>query len=89
MNQEAILWIVGAVITLVTAAIGAVAAALWAHVGHCKEVAASVARMETMVERLSGEIGSHETGLRGSVHEIANRTTEYGMRLSMLERERR
>lgn len=85
MNQEVTLWIFGAVITLQTAIVGAIAAALWVHVGHCKDVAAAVARMEATIERLSQDIGTHDTGLRGHVHETANRVTEHGMKIAMLE----
>lgn len=87
MSQEVTLWIFGTLIGLLTVVIGAIAAALWAHVGHCKDVASAVARIETSVARLSTDIGTHETGLRGAVHEVANRVSEQGMRISLLERE--
>lgn len=86
MSEASTLWLFGTLISLLTIVIGAIAAALWAHVGHCKDVAATVARIETSVERLTQDIGTHETGLRGSVHETANRVTEHGMRISILER---
>jgi hypothetical protein len=89
VNQEVTLWIFGAVITLQTAIVGAIAAALWVHVGHCKEIAAAMARVEARVERLSIDIGTHDTGLRGAVHETANRVTEHALKISMLERQAR
>jgi len=45
-----------------------------------------VSRTESRVDRLEQEIGTHETGLRGSVHKSANRITEIDMRVAMLER---
>lgn len=86
MSETAILWIFGAVITLQTTIVGAIAAALWVHVGHCKEITAAMARVEAKVERLTIDIGTHDTGLRGAVHEAANRVTEHGLKISMLER---
>ena len=86
MSEISTLWLYGTLISLLTIVIGAIAAALWAHVGHCKDVASAVARIETNVTRLTQDIGTHETGLRGAVHEVANRVSEHGMRISMLER---
>jgi len=86
LSETSTLWLFGTLISLLTIVIGAIAAALWAHVGHCKDVASAVARIETNVTRLTQDIGTHETGLRGAVHEVANRVSEHGMRISMLER---
>lgn len=86
MDTAVTLWIFGAVIALQTAIVGAIATALWVHVGHCKEIAAAMARVETSVERLTVDIGTHDTGLRGHVHETSNRVTEHGLKISMLER---
>ena len=47
-----------------------------------------VSRAESRLDRLEQEIGTHETGLRGTVHKTANRVTEIDMRLSMLERKK-
>jgi len=86
MSQEVTLWIFGVIITLQSAIVGAIAAALWVHVGHCKEIAAAMARLQATVERLAQDIGTHDTGLRGAVHETANRVTEHGLKIAMLER---
>lgn len=87
MDPATFFWIIGAVITLQMAIVGAIAAALWVHASHCKEITAAVARIEATVERLSADIGTHDTGLRGAVHQVANRATEHGMRLALLERQ--
>jgi hypothetical protein len=86
LSETSTLWLFGTLISLLTITIGAIAAALWAHVGHCKEVSAAVARMEARLERLAIDVGTHETGLRGAVHETANRVTEISMKLSLLEK---
>jgi hypothetical protein len=88
VSETAILWIFGTVIALQTTIVGAIAAALWVHIGHCKDAASSMARIETNVERLTEDIGTHETGIRGTVHKTANRMTEHESRLIALERRR-
>lgn len=45
-----------------------------------------VSRAESRLDRLEEEIGTHDTGLRGTVHKTANRVTEIDMRLGALER---
>lgn len=45
-----------------------------------------VSRAESRLDRLEQEIGTHETGLRGTVHKTANRVTELDMRLAVIER---
>ena len=86
MSETSTLWLFGTLISLLTIVIGAIAAALWTHIGHCKDVAAMVARMDARLERVSQDIGTHETGIRGAVHEIANRVTELSMKVALLER---
>lgn len=46
------------------------------------------ARLDTDVERMKIDIGTHETGLRGAVHKMATHVTELEMRVSTLERDR-
>lgn len=87
MDPSTFFWIIGVVISLQMAVVGALAAALWVHASHCKEISAAVARIEATVERVCIDIGTHDTGLRGAVHETANRVTEHGMRIAMLERQ--
>lgn len=86
MSETSILWLFGTLISLLTIVIGAIAAALWAHIGHCKEVSGAVARIDANVTRLTQDIGTHETGIRGSIHELANRVTEHAMKIALLER---
>jgi hypothetical protein len=49
MSETAQLWVWGTVISILTVVISAIAAALWAHVGHCKDVSAAVARIDANV----------------------------------------
>jgi len=43
-------------------------------------------RLDSDVERMKIDIGTHETGLRGTVHKIATHVTELEMRVATLER---
>lgn len=43
-------------------------------------------RLEADVERMKVDIGTHETGLRGSVHKSATMVTALEMRVAYLER---
>lgn len=47
------------------------------------------ARLDADVERMKVDIGTHETGLRGSVHRTTTHVTELEMRVTILERERK
>lgn len=46
------------------------------------------ARLESDVERMKTDIGTHETGLRGAVHKTANTVTALEMRVSLLEKDK-
>ena len=61
---------------------------LGAAVGVWIGVHSRVVRVETRIERLEQEIGTHDTGMRGTVHKTANRVTEHEARLIVLERRR-
>lgn len=68
-----------------TVFLGALTKALWSHVNHCKDVAAMIARMDARLERLTQDIGTHDTGLRGQVHHVANTADAMEKRLYLME----
>lgn len=88
MNQDAILWMFGIVITVQLAVVGFIVKALWDHVEACKVTASSLASLNTNVARIMVDIGSHESGLRGQTHDHAGVLTQHEMRIEMLERGR-
>lgn len=45
------------------------------------------ARLESDMERMKQDIGTHETGLRGAVHRTSNAVTALEMRVAILERQ--
>lgn len=71
---------------LVAGSIATIAKLLWEHVQHCKDVHSKLAEISADVKRIQIEVGTHDSGLRGTVHKSANRVTEIDMRLSVLER---
>lgn len=56
MSETAILWVLGTIITILTIVIAGLAKALWTHVDHCKDVAATVARIDTNLDRVMKDI---------------------------------
>jgi hypothetical protein len=44
----------------------------WNHARECRDFRARFATAEQQIKSMSHEIGDHETGLRGSIHELRN-----------------
>lgn len=57
---------------LVAGAIATIAKLLWDHVQHCKAVHEKLAEIGGDVKRIKDDIGTHETGMRGTIHKTAN-----------------
>lgn len=66
MDQQVILWILGAIITLQTLAIAAIGGRLWDHVDKCRDVHGRLARTETKTEAVEKDI----EGLRNWKHVV-------------------
>lgn len=81
MSETALLWVLG----LLVMCLGALAGIMWRHVEHCKEVHSRLAEIGTDVKYVMQEIGTHETGLRGSVHGHTNALLRLDGRVTMLE----
>lgn len=81
MDPQVILWILGAIITVMTVVIGALAQAMLAHIRDDRdfriEVTANNASMSTKLDRVIDDIGDHETGLRGQMHKMAQDISPY------------
>jgi len=60
---------------LVAGAIAALAKLLWEHVQHCKEIHGRLASIEGKVDQVVTEIGTHDTGMRGTIHRTENVVT--------------
>jgi hypothetical protein len=79
MSDEALLWMLGTLIGINSSIIGVLFFMLWSHIQKCsksgEERAAALARLETQQERIIHDIGDHESGLRGSFHDLRDRMT--------------
>lgn len=84
--MEALQWAIGLLVTINLAAIAFIGSRLWSHVVECKHVSNDIAYMKSDLERMKEDIGTHDTGLRGNVHQVANLYTNHEMRISILER---
>lgn len=86
MDLTTALWLFG----VVFACLVGLGGLIWRHVEHCKDVHAMLAEVRSDVKRLVVDVGTHETGLRGHVHKLANAQLIMDGRVSLLEeRERR
>lgn len=73
--MDVLLWALGILIAIQTTVTGFVAKAIFAHVSECRVFRAEVAAMKADLERVMTDIGTHETGLRGQVHELADKVS--------------
>lgn len=74
---------------LVAGAIATLAKLLWDHVQHCKEVHGKLAEISGDVKRVIQDVGTHDSGLRGTVHKCANTLIVHEGRLMALEKDRK
>lgn len=86
--METLLWALGILVTIQLAVTGFAAHVIWNHVSECKHVHARLASAESDLERMKSDIGTHDTGLRGTLHKAVNRATEHEMRIAVLERQK-
>lgn len=85
--MESLQWAIGVLVIIETAVIGFIGSRLWTHVVECKGVGEKVARIDADVERMKEDIGTHQSGLRGSVHAATTMCTQHELRITLLERE--
>jgi hypothetical protein len=85
VSETVLLWIFGTIITVQSLALCAIAGKLWEHVIHCRDVGATVAEMRGDIKRLLQDIGTHESGLRGQVHDLNRDLLRLDVRVSRLQ----
>lgn len=56
------------------------------HLFRCRDVRIDIATIRGVLERMAADIGSHETGLRGQVHDQQNQLLRIDGRVAALER---
>jgi len=87
--MEQLLWALGILVTVQIAVVGFIAKALWTHVVECRRVGETLAGMASDISRIKEDIGNHESGIRGRLHEIGGLVNEQELRIHMLEEKRR
>lgn len=87
--MEALQWAIGILVLINMAVTGFLAQAWRAHESECKQVNARLASMQADLERMKQDIGTHDTGLRGHVHKVAQMVGEHELKFSMQERHHR
>jgi hypothetical protein len=73
MTEALQLWLFGGAF----AGIVTLALLLLAHIKECRDVRASLAALTTNMENVLREVGTHETGLRGSVRKLRNELSPF------------
>lgn len=92
MSESAILWIFGILVTINSGIVGVLFLMLWGHIRDCRksgdERAGMLATLQAQQNTILREIGDHETGLRGSLHQLRNEVFQSIIRADA-ERERK
>lgn len=85
MDETTILWLFGTLIAVQVPIMGSIAWGLWSHVIHCRRVEGSIESVKSDLKHIRQEIGTHDSGLRGSVHKQHNSLMKLDGRVSLLE----
>jgi hypothetical protein len=56
------------------------------HLFKCRDTRIDIAMIKGSLENISREIGTHESGMRGTLHKMAGYVTQIDMRLGAIER---
>jgi hypothetical protein len=56
------------------------------HLFKCRDTRVELASMKALMERMVQDIGTHETGMRGTIHKTANEVTALRGEMSMIKR---
>lgn len=92
MEQSVLLWILGTAVTLLTLAIGGIIRLMVMHSRDCMshriEDATHRGAVDAKLERIMADIGSHESGIRGSLHKLRDDISPFIV-MAQMEMERR
>lgn len=76
MSETSTLWLFGTIIGVLTTVIGGMAVWIISHSRDCRDfrvaTAASLAAILAKLERMQQDIGDHDSGMRGDVHQLRN-----------------
>jgi hypothetical protein len=92
MDKEVVLWMFSILVTINSGIVGVLFLMLWGHIRECRTAgesrSAALAELKTQQNRILQDIGTHDTGLRGDVHDLRNLVTPLALWVQT-ERERR
>lgn len=83
--MESLQWAIGVLVTILIAVMSWFASQLWGHVMECRQVMARLEGLSKDIERMKEDIGTHDTGMRGHIHETAQLTQQHELRIAALE----
>lgn len=85
--MEILQWAIGILVVILMGFMGFFATQLWAHVVECRQIMARLQGIDKDVERMKEDIGTHSTGMRGHVHNVATMCTQHELRITLLEKQ--
>lgn len=84
--METLQWAIGILVVILTGIVGFFASQLWGHVVECRQMMARLEGLSRDVERMKEDVGTHDTGMRGHLHETSSMCTQHELRITLLER---
>jgi hypothetical protein len=82
VSETVLLWILGSL----GGGLILIGKLMWDHVQHCKEVHGKLAEIGGDVKRLMADVGTHETGMRGTLHSHASVLTRHELDIENMKR---
>lgn len=87
MTETTTLWLLGTIIGVLTTIIGGMAVWIISHSRDCRDfrvqTAESLASILAKLDRVQKDIGDHDSGLRGAVHELSDKVMPFVLLSSM------
>lgn len=87
MDPQSLQWLIGILIIVLLAVIGAMFGLFLKHMGECRDFREKVAGMSAKIDSVKAELGDHETGVRGALHQLRDDISPWIIRAQM-ERDR-
>lgn len=91
MSENAILWLFGSIITILSLCFAGVLSWIISHSKQCAKTQADFARefgsIGAKLDRVITDIGDHDSGLRGQVHQLSTDISPYVISQQMKRRD--
>lgn len=87
MSEAATLWLFGAIIAALTTVISGMAGWIFVHSRDCRDfrvdTSASLSAILANLERVREDIGDHDSGMRGDIHDLRDKVMPFVLMQSM------